>query len=169
MSYFNIRTVAVFPATPPEVRDPRLAGLLDYWRSKKGQRRMPARRDIDPLEMKPWLGNLVLIEFFGDIMHFRVRVDGTNIAEMGGRGRTGAGVEALTSEEERRVLYRQYSPVLEEKRPAFYETEYTNSDGRYLRESKLLLPLSEDGEIVNMVLAGIYYRDLGTPPCRVLV
>ena len=121
---------------------------------------MPARADIDPIEMREWLGNLVLVEFFGDVRKFRIRVDGTNIAEAGGRGRSGANVEALTSEEERDVLFRQYSVVLDEKRPAYYETEFTNSDGRYLRESKLLLPLSSDGATVNMVLAGIYYRQI---------
>ena len=121
---------------------------------------MPARADIDPIEMREWLGNLVLIEFFGDVRRFRIRVDGTNIAEAGGRGRSGAGIEALTSEAERDMLFGQYGLVLDEKRPAFFETEFTNSDGRFLRESKLLLPLSHDGENVNMVLAGIYYRQV---------
>ena len=142
------------------IDEPRLVGLHDYWRSKCHGRRMPARADIDPLEMRAWLGNLVLVEFFGEVTKFRIRLDGTNIAEMGGKGRTGRGAEALTAEEERRVLMRQYDPVLTLRRPAYYEAEFTNSEGRYLRESKLLLPLSADGTTVNMVLGGIYYHTL---------
>src|SRR3546814_20569143 len=41
---------------------PELAALRDYWLSKCGARRMPARSAIDPLEMKRWLGHLVLHE-----------------------------------------------------------------------------------------------------------
>ena len=119
---------------------------------------MPSRADIDPLEMKAWLGNLVLIEFFGDVHHYRIRIDGTNIAEMGGKGRSGKGIEALTAEAERELLMRQDQSVLAEGRPAYYEAEFTNSEGRHLRESKLLLPLSTDGTNVNMVLGGIYYH-----------
>jgi hypothetical protein len=150
----------------PEIRLPRLARLLDYWKAKAGDRPMPSRADIDPLEMKEWLGNLVLVEFFGDVRKFRVRLDGTNIAEMGGSGRTGKGLEALTSEQEQLLLMDQYRPVLQEGRPAYYEAEFTNSDGRYLREAKLLLPLSADGTTVNMVLGGIYYHVATDPLWR---
>jgi hypothetical protein len=143
-----------------EPRHPRLLDLLAYWRGKLNGRAMPSRADIDPLEMKAWLGNLVLVEFFGEVARYRVRVDGTNVAEIGGLGRTGKGAEALTSETERNLLFRQYATVFDQHVPAYYETEFTNSEGRYLRESKLLLPLSADGTAVNMILGGIYYHPI---------
>jgi hypothetical protein len=143
-----------------EPRHPNLLRLLAYWRSKLMGRQMPSRADIDPLEMKEWLGNLVLVEFFGEVSRYRVRVDGTNVAEIGGLGRTGKGAESLTSEAERELLFQQYAAVLDNRIPAYYETEFTNSEGRFLRESKLLLPLSADGRVVNMILAGIYYHPI---------
>ncbi len=146
-----------------EIRNPRLARLHDYWSGKCAGRAMPSRADIDPLEMKEWLGNLLLAEFFGSVECYRIRIDGTNLAERGGDDRTGKGIETLTSEEERAMIVAQYQQVLTDRRPAYFETEFTNSEGRFLREQKLLLPLSADGVTVNMVLAGIYYQALKRP------
>ncbi len=141
-------------------RNPRLGRLFDYWRGKCGGRPMPARADIDPVEMREWLGNLLLAEFFGSVEDYRVRIDGTNLIAYGGGDRTGRGQETLTSVEERNLIKAQYEPVLETGQTAYFETQFTNSENRFLREQKLLLPLSDDGKTVNMVLAGIYYVNL---------
>jgi len=142
---------------PTEIRDARLLGLRDYWQSKLRGRMMPARRDIDPIEMKPWLGNLMLIEFPPDPMQYRVRLDGVNIQQFYGNSREGKGVEAMTSEDERRIILPQYIVVLERKQPAYYETAFITSEGIPTSQRKLLLPLSDDGEQVNMILAGLYF------------
>ena len=63
----------------------------------------------------------------------------------------------LTSEEERRIVLPQYLTVLENKQPAYYESEFVTSEGIVTSQRKLLLPLSEDGVRVNMVLGGIYF------------
>jgi hypothetical protein len=141
--------------------NPRLARLHDYWIGKCAGRPLPSRADIDPLEMREWLGNLLLAEFFGGVENYRVRIDGTNLIGVGGKDRTGKGSEVLTSDEERNLIAVQYGPVLDTAQPAYFETQFLNSEGRHLREQKLLLPLSADGSSVNMVLAGIYYKNLG--------
>ena len=46
---------------PFDIPEPRLRSLYDYWHSKMHGHDLPARADIDPLEMKQWLGNLMLI------------------------------------------------------------------------------------------------------------
>jgi len=142
---------------PTEIRDARLLGLFGYWRGKCQGRLMPARRDIDPIEMKQWLGNLMLVEFPPDPMQYRVRLDGVNIQQFYGNSREGKGVEAMTSEEERRIVLPQYILVVERKQPAYYESQFVTSEGIRTSQRKLLLPLSDDGERVNMVLAGIYF------------
>ena len=142
---------------PTEIRDARLLGLLGYWQGKLQGRMIPARRDIDPIEMKPWLGNLMLVEFPSDPMQYRVRLDGVNIQQFYGNSREGKGVEVMTSEEERRIVLPQYILVLKQKQPAYYETAFVTSEGIPTSQRKLLLPLSDDGEQVNMVLAGIYF------------
>jgi hypothetical protein len=145
---------------PAAIRDSRLLGLFRYWHGKRRGRAMPARRDIDPVEMKPWLGNLLLVEFPPDPMQYRIRLDGVNLVEFYSTSREGKGVEAMTSEEERRIVLPQYMTVLEKKQPAYYEAEFVTSEGVITAQRKLLLPLSEDGTRVNMVLGGIYFDRL---------
>jgi hypothetical protein len=142
---------------PIEIRDARLRGLFSYWGSKLQGGIMPARRDIDPVEMKPWLGNLMLIEFPADPMQYRVRLDGVNLQQFYGKSREGRGVEVMTSEEERRIVLPQYLIVLEREQPAYYETEFVTSESVLTSQRKLLLPLSDDGDRVNMILAGLYF------------
>jgi hypothetical protein len=146
---------------PIEIRDPRLLGLFRYWRGKCHDRIMPARRDIDPIEMKRWLGNLLLVEFPADPMQYRVRLDGVNIVQFYGNSREGKGLEVMTSEKERRIVLPQYLVVLEHKQPAYYESEFVTSEGVPTSQRKLLLPLSEDGERVNMILGGLYFDRAG--------
>lgn len=145
---------------PIAIRDSRLLGLFRYWRGKCQGCAMPARRDIDPIEMKPWLGNLLLVDFPPDPMQYRIRLDGVNLVQFYTSSREGKGVEALTSEEERRIVLPQYMAVLETKQPAYYEAEFVTSEGIVTSQRKLLLPLSEDGLRVNMVLGGIYFDRL---------
>ena len=118
---------------------------------------MPARRDIDPIEMRQWLGNLLLVDFPPDPLQYRIRLDGVNLVQFYNSSREGKGVEVLTSEEERRIVLPQYISVLENKQPAYYESEFVTSEGIVTSQRKLLLPLSEDGQRVNMVLGGIYF------------
>src|SRR4051812_6971796 len=47
---------------PLEIRHPLLRRLLAMWKTKCGDRMMPTRADFDVLELKDWLGNLMLIE-----------------------------------------------------------------------------------------------------------
>jgi hypothetical protein len=143
---------------PFDIPEPRLRSLYDYWHSKMHGHDLPARADIDPLEMKQWLGNLMLIEFHGDVADYQIRLDGTNLEHYYGTRRTGFGVEKLTNDDERRLLMEQYAAVLDRKSPAYYEADFTNSDGVYSRQAKLILPLSADKQRVDMVLVGIYFR-----------
>jgi hypothetical protein len=147
----------VQPDDPKAIRDSRLLGLFRYWHGKCQGRVMPARRDIDPIEMRQWLGNLLLVDFPPDPMQYRIRLDGVNLVQFYTSSREGKGVEALTSEEERRIVLPQYMTVLERKQPAYYETQFVTSEGIVTSQRKLLLPLSEDGQRVNMVLGGIYF------------
>jgi len=100
--------------------------------------------------MKPWLGNLMLIEFHGDVADCQPRLDGTNLEHYYGSGRTGSGIEKLTNDDERKLLLEQYAAVLDRKRPAYYEADFTNSDGVYSRQAKLILPFLADKERVDM-------------------
>ena len=67
------------PSIAAKIADPRLRRFYDYWTGKCGERRFPARRDIDPLDFPYVLGNLMLVDVLRDPQRFRVRLHGTNL------------------------------------------------------------------------------------------
>jgi len=147
------------PFSETQIRDPRLKALYAYWTGKAGARRMPARKDLDPIEMKEWVGNLMLLEFpTGKFIEFRYRLEGTRIEEFYDARRTGRGVETMTAESERKSVLPQWEVVFDQGRPAYYESDILSSEGKLARQIKLLLPLSGDGERVDMILGAIYFR-----------
>ena len=154
----------VRPDNPAVIRDSRLQGLYGYWQGKLNGRRMPARRDIDPLEMKPWLGNVLLVDFPEDRLQYRVRLDGVNIVQFYGSSRQGKGIEVMTSDEERQIVLPQYFTVLDHQLPAYYESQFQTSEGVPTFQCKLLLPMSDDGQRVNMILGGIYFDQASSQP-----
>ena len=84
----------------PDVADnPRLAALKAYWDRKRGDRRMPLRSSIDPLELKDHLGSLVMIDVLEGAADFRMRVVGTSIVGALGRDSTGKLLSSLKSDD----------------------------------------------------------------------
>jgi hypothetical protein len=56
-----------------------LHDLLELWKVKRGDRRMPAWRDFAVPELQRWLGHLNLLEIVDGGADFRFRVYGTKI------------------------------------------------------------------------------------------
>jgi hypothetical protein len=140
----------------PDLSDaPLLKALQSYWAAKRGARAMPRRADIDPLELRPHLGNLVMIEVLGAGEDFRYRLIGTNVVTQHGRDSTGKSV---------RELYQTADPVIFDWSMTVLRTvvatrlpvraanrlRMVNRD--YITSDQLHLPLSEDDAAVNMIL-----------------
>ena len=78
-----------------DLRDARLRRLYEYWLAKKGQRRFPSRRDIDPVDFPYVLGHVILFDVMRDPLRFRVRVHGTEMVAKAGYDLTGKFLDAL--------------------------------------------------------------------------
>jgi hypothetical protein len=74
--------------------------LKQYWDAKRGARRMPARADIDPADLRMHLGWLELVDVLPDCSDFRFRLLGTRINEAFGRDVTGKLVTELYAEKD---------------------------------------------------------------------
>ncbi len=80
----------------PDISDsPRFQDLVAYWHAKRGDRALPLRKDIDPLELQRHLGSLVIIECLPGLADFRYRLIGTRIVDAYGRDSTGKTVREL--------------------------------------------------------------------------
>ncbi len=144
---------------------PSTAALFHYWDGKRRGRRMPSRADIDPLEMKPWLAGTALVDVKreppGSLRPYalRYRLIGTRPTLLRGQDVTGMRVESGYFGANVEAALENYRLVIEE-RTLVYDWDCTPSDDGFSREAEtLLLPLSSDGETVDMVLV---YQEVDT-------
>jgi hypothetical protein len=129
-----------------------LRNLHDYWNARRGVRLMPARGDLDPVDLKPMLPMLILIDVVPDARRYAYRLVGTREVEMRGSDPTGKAVQdgyyAESPEETAQYLDR----VVRTRQPVLYRGTYQPLSTRTQREDVLFLPLSTDGETVNMIM-----------------
>jgi hypothetical protein len=134
--------------------DERLEQAYRYWRGKAAGRAMPARADIDPIDIPRLLPDVMLVERFED-GRYRYRLIGTENARAHGINATGRFLdEVLPGPEYRTHVLALYDECVRECRALYSECLFF-SPGRPEpeRHTKVLfLPLSPDGATVNMIL-----------------
>jgi hypothetical protein len=138
------------------MREPKLRVLLAYWNDKRGTRAMPARADIDPLDVPPILPNIVLVDVTGDPPRFRFRVVGTDIVFRYGAELTGRDLEQVDLGTELGSVRSQYEETTRERVPTYCRHQIETGGGKLLRYERLLLPLAAGGTHVDMLLGGVY-------------
>lgn len=135
----------------------RTCEIFDYWREKCGERSMPSRADIDPIEFKYHLPGIMLVEVLNDPLRFIYRVVGTREVEARGMDPTGKEVGDAWFGSSLERVYENYRYVVE-NRSYLYDFERGLSDKGRLRECEVLfLPLSDDGETVDKILIYSHY------------
>jgi hypothetical protein len=126
--------------------------LFAYWDARRGGRAMPARADIDPADMKKLLPHLILIDVVADERRYVYRLVGTREVEMRGADPTGKAVrDAFYAESaEETMIY--LNRCVQTAKPVLYRGTYRPSSTRTQQEDTIFLPLSKDGETVDMIL-----------------
>lgn len=140
---------------PESELDPRLKLLLGYWRSKCSPGRWPARANIDPLELKPLLGNINLIDVMPQpdgSRRFRYRLFGTEFAFYHGGDLTGQWVDLIENPVYRQQLLALYDQVAGAGTTLMLSYDYI-LDSRRHRFQAVILPLASDGCRIDMILS----------------
>ena len=122
--------------------------LYRYWLAKRGGRSMPARSDIDPADIPALLPYLGIIEKADG--ELRYRLIGTALARELGRDVTGSQVGSYIPAGP--ALRATVELVCTAAQPVFNTGKHELAPGVAHHSSALLLPLSEDGAAVNMVI-----------------
>jgi hypothetical protein len=136
------------------IKTARLVELLAWWTAHCGARPMPSRADFEVSELKPWLGNIHLIDVEEGGAEFRYRVYGSNIAQYFGRDLTGL-TTAVARSATRDIVRSEYMTVVRERRPMLVQRERSIA-GRDTPVERLILPLSADGAGVDKLMVGSY-------------
>jgi len=143
-----------------ELSDPDLIQFYDYWVSLCGERPMPSRKDVDPLQIAPsHLPNLMLIDVHHDPRRYRYRLVGTNVVEASGDNRTGRYFDDVDFFKIHPRVTQQYDHVVETGRPLYSLEPFTNlRTGNNYDVDRLLLPLSSDGKHVDMLVVFFKFK-----------
>jgi hypothetical protein len=147
------------PDIAATIHDHRLRRFYDYWRGKRGDRRFPARRDIDPLDFAYVLGNLMLVDVLRDPQRFRVRLHGTNVVARMHYDMTGKLLDEVPRPEYRAYVLDRCRGLVASGEPVALKNDLT-LDGWTSRYEALWLPLSGDGVHVDLLICAMVYGEL---------
>ena len=125
--------------------------VFDYWQGCRADRLMPSRADIDPAMLKRHLPTITLLNVVDDET-FTVRLVGTGIREILNEEITGKYLSDIDFGEHQAYWQAAHHRVVSERRPAQGVAPVTWRDKGNLFVFWLRLPLSADGETVDMIL-----------------
>ena len=145
------------PRARPTIDSPRLQSLHAYWNDRRAGRDMPARSDIDPIDIPRLLPNLLLIDVEPGTRRLKVRVAGTTVVEMYGSDYTGRYLDEIDFGDRRAAVLFDYNTCLETRQPYAAEHSFWTDRGITYRIERLILPLSDDGETVSQLIAGLEF------------
>lgn len=125
--------------------------VLAYWQEKKGDRVLPSRADIDPMDIARVLPRVMMVEVSHDPLEFRYRVAGTGLFAMHGQELTGKLARELDPPEYGALIHRHYAEVIERRAPCLHLIEL-NVDYLATSYARLILPLSSDGKVIDRLI-----------------
>lgn len=137
---------------PQEVSSSRLCQLFEYWKSRRGERAMPRRQDIEPYEIAAILPYVSITELHVNPLRVRFRLAGSVIDELHGRAVTGQWLDDIEVLGGHEFWVGQYARLMREMAPIFGRTIGTCEGAAVASCDWILLPLSEDGRAIDRCL-----------------
>lgn len=155
-----------------------LQRLLAYWADRCGSRQFPRRADIDPVDLAFMLNRIGLTEVYESDPRsdqerlasekpaipssggrfYRFRLVGSWWRDITGYELTGAWSDQLPNPRMTDITVSFYEMMIAGRRPHFTSRDAWIEERR-LNYQILILPLSEDGHRISMIMTGIGPRD----------
>ena len=139
---------------------PQLKTLLTFWSAKRGSRPVPARADLPVYELKPWFGQVALLE--SALGTFRFRLSGVGLIPRLGCDATGLTLADLAPDL-RKPLMALLDLASSRAEPAASAT-VLRFEGRRMLWSDLMLPLAGGRSTRPLLIFGSYPVDPADGP-----
>lgn len=145
------------------IRDPRLRRFADYWLERRGDRLMPGRADIDPLDIRYVLPWIWMLDYKPESRRFVCRLAGEQINaflcnNIDGHYLRGHYLEEYMPARALPTLMERYLTIVD--RPVMmhasglFSTRSFHADGE-----RIAFPLSDDGIRVTTLIGATLYGD----------
>ena len=156
---FAVQAQAVRGSTIADlVSEPALLKLFDYWCGKRQGRPMPAKEDIDPIEI-PWALNRIFLMDYSPDDGFRYRLAGEEISKVFGHGNLrGLRFADIMSEEGARTVEERWTTMVRDRSILSMTGMIYYAAERSAVGERLLMPLADDaaGPVTGTVGMTIY-------------
>jgi hypothetical protein len=136
---------------------PRIRDVATYWETKRQGRRAPARRDLDPpFEIRRHLAHLFMLDVVEPGPRFRIRLVGTEVTRAVGGDHTGRFLDDVSPADHYAELRQEIEDVVQNFVLRYKVSDMGWQGRRFVRYHRLMMPLSNDQERVNIVF-GVGY------------
>lgn len=130
--------------------------LYDYWLSKFRDERIPSRADLYPEEIPHLLPYIMLHDVVrqNGVYRFKDRLIGTHIVDVCGSNPTGRYIDEYMPPADYEKIYETLAGVVTTKAPTHGVVPVHREDGYSLDFEVITMPLSYEGEQVDMFFCG---------------
>lgn len=141
---------------------PRFAAMRDYLDGLKHGHRMARAADLDPRGFQDWLAfvNLIDVGLHQDVVRFRFRLVGTAQSEAAHLEYEGRFVDDVVDPASRRRVIDDLTRVVATCMPHYGRYGMPFPGRGFIDSERVFFPLSNDGRMVNTILALHRYPDL---------
>ena len=130
----------------------------DLWSSRSSECGIPRRDQFSIEDLRPWFGNIVIMDVVDFGADFKHRLIGTRIVETVGRDLTGKLVSQCDYAIGAGMMLVRYREVMNASEPMFHAGEVIWSMNRsWLRFEMVSAPLSADGTGVNKLITAMLF------------
>lgn len=153
------RAPAAVAAKPSEAPATRKSDVIDrvlaYWHRLRGERAMPTRADLNPLDIPKLLSSVILMDVQHDPLDFRYRLIGTEIDRICNRNYKGMRLSELPDKASPNPIWLHHQETVETRAPVCRDLSYVGPDGDVRRIAHCLMPFSSDGRTVDHILVAV--------------
>jgi hypothetical protein len=140
-----------------DVLHPTLLGLYEAWEARRVGAALPTWAAITEADLKRWYDNLVVIEVVDEVGGgdaYVYRHYGAKFVELFGKDLTGFTLDGLPEDQKALITF-EYEYARSRRRPTWrvYSGDF---DGEIITWQRLILPVSSDGETIDLLLVGAY-------------
>ena len=129
--------------------------VRDYWQSCRKRSGLPARADIDPVDIPRLLAHVLLVDVRHDPIDFRYRLLGTEIVGRSARDYTGVRLAELPEQRCPSRIWTLYSAVATDRSPGAVQVPYLPLPGQSVEI--FAAPLSSDGRRIDMLFGAVEF------------
>ncbi|MGF1593780.1 MAG: PAS domain-containing protein [Kiloniellaceae bacterium] len=142
----------------PAIKSQPLKLLLEHYLEARGDKRMPARRDIDALKLAPVLPIIWISEYEPAAGTFRYRLAGEAVNEVWGMSVAGRLLSDFVMPERFETTNESFLKAMREEVALHASGPVYRCNDRIGLGERLVLPLSSDGSIADGLI-GATHRD----------